>query len=71
VLGKSHDLQIRNNDMEHLVENWEGKANKKREQPLEEEVNYTAKIVQLEERLKECEQTLGYGIPVFPNWLHG
>jgi len=32
VLGKAHDLQIRINDMEHLVEEWEGKANKEREQ---------------------------------------
>jgi len=60
VLEKSHDLQIRINDMEHLVEEWEGKANKEREQRLEEEVNYTAKIVQLEECLEERELTLGY-----------
>ena len=55
VLGKYHDLQIRINDMEHFVEEWEGKENKEREQRLEEEVNYTAKIVQLEERLEKRE----------------
>jgi len=60
VLEKFHDLQIRINDMEHLVEEWEDKANKKREQRLEEEVDYTAKIVQLEERLEERERTLAY-----------
>jgi len=60
VLKKLHDLKIRINDIEHLVEEWEDKANKEREQRLEEEVNYTAKIVQLEERLEEREWTLGY-----------
>jgi len=34
VLEKFHDLQIRINDMEHLVEEWEDKANKEREQRL-------------------------------------
>jgi len=34
VLEKFYDLQIRINDMEHLVEEWEDKANKEREQRL-------------------------------------
>jgi len=60
VLEKFHDLQGRINDMERLVEEWENKANKEGELRLEEEVNYTAKIVQLEESLEEREQTLRY-----------
>jgi len=60
VLEKFHDLQGRISDMERLVEEWENKAKKECELRLEEEVNYTAKIAQLEESLEEREQTLGY-----------
>jgi len=60
VLDKFHDLQGRINDMEHSVEEWENKANKECELRLEEEANYTTKIVQLEESIEEREQTLGY-----------
>jgi len=70
LLEKFHNLQIRINDMKHLVEEWEDKANKEREQHLEKEVNYTAKIVQLEECLEERERTLGYWKTCFPSWLH-
>jgi len=58
VLEKSHDLQARINDMELLVEEWEDKAKNEFKLRLEEEVNYTAKIIQLEESLEEREQTL-------------
>jgi len=46
--------------MERLVEEWEDKAKKEFELRLEEEVNYTAKIIQLEESLEERDQTLRY-----------
>jgi len=60
VLDKFHDLQGRINDVERSVEEWENKANKECELRLEEEMNYTTKIIQLEELLEEREQTLGY-----------
>jgi len=58
LLRKSHDLQRHVDDMERLVEEWEDQAKKELELRLEQEVNYSAKIIQLEESLEERQQAL-------------
>jgi len=55
MFDQIHNFQIQIDEMEHLIREGDDKARKEHVQRLEEEVNYLAKIVQLEEHLKEHE----------------
>ena len=55
MFNQIHNFQIRMDEMEHLIREWEDKARKEHVQRLEEEINYLTQIVQLEERLEEHE----------------
>jgi len=55
MFDQIHNFQIQIDEIEHLIREREDKVRKERVRLLEEEVNYLAKIVQLEEHLKEHE----------------
>ena len=55
IFDHIHNFQIQIDEMEHSIREGEDKVRKERVRRLEEEVNYLAQIVQLEEHLKEHE----------------
>jgi len=65
MFDQIHNFQIQIDEMEHLIREGEDKARKERVQRLEEEVNYLAQIVQLEEHLKSMSILLNTGRCVF------
>ena len=67
ALGKLHDLQIKNDKLEHLAEKWEDKANEEHGERLEKEVEYTTRIVQMKNAYKSVSDSLSIGRHVFPN----
>ena len=70
ALGKLHDPQIQNDELEHLVEKWEDKANEEHRERLEKEMEYTTRIVQRKSAWKSVSDSLSIGRHVFPNCLH-
>jgi len=65
MFDQIHNFQIQIDEMEHLIREGEDKARKECVQRLEEEVNYLAQIVQLEEHLKSMSILLNTGRCVF------